>query len=334
MKPLFKETTQIGVVVNDLDATMKTYVEKYGIGPWQVYIFDKKNVEDLTIGGEAVDHSMKLAICDVGNTQWELIETLTDNTDYARFIKEHGEGIHHIAIGVDSVDDFYQFCEEKDLFHIQGGVWQAAEDTKFIYDYRETRDDLKLIAELHAPDPDIVMPEPLYVYPEGPMPSEPMFTDVLQVGIICKDLHATLMTYTEKYGIGPWNVYSFNKETVADLSIGGERQDYSMDLALAQVGTVQWELIQPLDDISDYAKFLREHGEGVHHVALETRDYEEAKEFCDKLGIKQIQYGYWGENFHYDYRDMRDDMKCIVELYGPEESFEWPEPVKVYSVPA
>ena len=332
MKPFFTRTTQIGIVVKDLKATMKTYVEKYGIGPWEVFKFSKENVADLQIGGKPADYSMVLAMCNIGNTQWELIEQISDNSDYAKFLKEHGEGIHHIAVGPDSKKEFYEFCESNNLKSIMKGDWLGANGTIFTYDYIDTIDDLKLIAELHAPDENFIGDAPLYTYPDGPMPREPVFTDVLQIGIICRDLDKTCKTYTEKYGLGPWKVYEFNNKTVQDLSVGGVRQDYAMDLALAQFGNVQWELIQPLDEISDYAKFLREQGEGVHHMALETKDYNEAKEFCDKLNIKQVQYGYWGSNFHYDYRDTRDDMKCIVELYGPEPSFEWPEPVRVYSV--
>ena len=37
--PVFTGTLQVAVVVPDLDAAMKTYVEGYGIGPWDVYEF-------------------------------------------------------------------------------------------------------------------------------------------------------------------------------------------------------------------------------------------------------------------------------------------------------
>lgn len=159
---------------------------------------------------------------------------------------------------------------------------------------------------------------------------KPVFTNLLQVGVVVKNLDETVKTYTDKYGIGPWKIYEFNKDTVADMSVGGKRMDYAMKLALANIGNVQWELIEPLDEISDYARFLREHGEGIHHVAMDTESYESALGFCDENDLKPLQYGYWGKNFHYDYRETRDDLKCIVELYGPEESFEWPEPVSVY----
>jgi methylmalonyl-CoA/ethylmalonyl-CoA epimerase len=46
-KPVFIETMQIGLVVRDLDATVRRYVYDYGIGPWQVHEFDPEDAEDL-----------------------------------------------------------------------------------------------------------------------------------------------------------------------------------------------------------------------------------------------------------------------------------------------
>jgi Glyoxalase/Bleomycin resistance protein/Dioxygenase superfamily len=39
---------------------------------------------------------------------------------------------------------------------------------------------------------------------------------------------------------------------------------------------VQWELIEPLDEESVYARFLAEEGEGVQHVAVATPDFDDA----------------------------------------------------------
>jgi methylmalonyl-CoA/ethylmalonyl-CoA epimerase len=38
---------------------------------------------------------------------------------------------------------------------------------------------------------------------------------------------------------------------------------------------VQWELIEPLDEESVYARFLAEKGGGVHYVAVATPDFDE-----------------------------------------------------------
>jgi methylmalonyl-CoA/ethylmalonyl-CoA epimerase len=37
---VFTETMQIGIVVRDLDAALRGYVDDYGIGPWQLQEFN------------------------------------------------------------------------------------------------------------------------------------------------------------------------------------------------------------------------------------------------------------------------------------------------------
>ena len=42
------------------------------------------------------------------------------------------------------------------------------------------------------------------------------------------------------------------------------------------VGQVMWELIEPLDDESVFARFLAEKGGGVHHIAVATPNFDGA----------------------------------------------------------
>jgi methylmalonyl-CoA/ethylmalonyl-CoA epimerase len=104
-EPVFTKTTQIGMVVRDLDATLRTFVDDYGIGPWEIYEFDSENAKDLCEGGQPVKRSWRLAITMVGQVMWELIEPLDDKSVYARFLAEKGEGVHHIAVATPSFDD-------------------------------------------------------------------------------------------------------------------------------------------------------------------------------------------------------------------------------------
>jgi hypothetical protein len=34
-EPVFDEAVQLGIVVRDLEATVRRYVDDYGIGPWE-----------------------------------------------------------------------------------------------------------------------------------------------------------------------------------------------------------------------------------------------------------------------------------------------------------
>ncbi|PLS08405.1 hypothetical protein [Neobacillus cucumis] len=53
MKPVFKQLLQIGIIVRDVDASVKHY-EELGMGPWDIsYMsYDKEPFEDLTFDGK------------------------------------------------------------------------------------------------------------------------------------------------------------------------------------------------------------------------------------------------------------------------------------------
>ena len=49
---------------------------------------------------------------------------------------------------------------------------------------------------------------------------EPVFTETVQVALVVRDLEASMRTYVDDYGIGPWEIYEFNPDTVAEMAQG------------------------------------------------------------------------------------------------------------------
>lgn len=56
-EPVFTETMQIGIVVRDLDAALRRYVDDFGIGPWQLVDFTLENRPDLREDGQPLKGS-------------------------------------------------------------------------------------------------------------------------------------------------------------------------------------------------------------------------------------------------------------------------------------
>jgi methylmalonyl-CoA/ethylmalonyl-CoA epimerase len=143
---------------------------------------------------------------------------------------------------------------------------------------------------------------------------EPAFSETLQVAIVVRDLEQAMRTYVHEYGIGPWAIYEFNPGTVRNLQQDGEPVETAWRLALAQVGHLQWELIEPLDDRSDYARFLAEHGEGVHHVGVAMPSYDDAVASVAQQGRSLVLSGeYNGVKFAY--LPTGDDLGVITEIF-------------------
>jgi hypothetical protein len=157
-KPAFTETIQIAIVVRDIEATMRTYVDEYGIGPWDVYEFNPDTVTDLRENGELVERSWRLALSKVGAMQWELIQPLDDESIYARFLAEKGEGVHHIGVAVESYADTIAALEEKGRRVVLGGKYGGID-----FAYLATDGDLGLITEIFSGAPgDDQKPDAVY----------------------------------------------------------------------------------------------------------------------------------------------------------------------------
>jgi methylmalonyl-CoA/ethylmalonyl-CoA epimerase len=156
----------------------------------------------------------------------------------------------------------------------------------------------------------------------------PAFTETLQIAVVVHDLEATMRTYVHEYGIGPWEIYEFNPSTVTEMVKDGAPAEYAMRLAVTMVGSVQWELIQPLDHSSMYAEFLAAKGEGLHHVGVGVAGYQEALDDMRGKGRTVLQGGvYNGVTFAYLSTD--EDLGVVTEI------FDWPpglvqEPDAVY----
>ena len=96
--PVITDLVQLCVVVHDLDATMKNYVELAGIGPWAVYDFGPPDVTKIFMRGKPTTFRVKLAISWTKDRMWEIIQPVEGHSPYQEFLDERGEGVHHALV--------------------------------------------------------------------------------------------------------------------------------------------------------------------------------------------------------------------------------------------
>jgi methylmalonyl-CoA epimerase len=80
----------IGIAVRSLEQALKFYRDTLGLRV--------AGIE--TIAGEKV----RVAMLPLGETRLELLEPTADDSVIAAFLEKRGEGIHHIALGVEQLD--------------------------------------------------------------------------------------------------------------------------------------------------------------------------------------------------------------------------------------
>ena len=79
----------IGIAVKDLQDTLNLYKK----------ILDNSEVQIEEVPTEKV----RVAMIPLGDTRIELLEPMSDESAIAKFIKEKGEGVHHIALAVEDI---------------------------------------------------------------------------------------------------------------------------------------------------------------------------------------------------------------------------------------
>lgn len=149
-------------------------------------------------------------------------------------------------------------------------------------------------------------------------PSSPPPAQVVQIGLIVRDLERSMDAYGRTLGWGPWNIYDCSAPFHHDVLFGGAPAASTMRIATTDVGGVQLELIQPTGGESTYTEFLERHGEGLHHMLLVREGDTTGGLLADLVsqGFEVTQEGgLGGGDCRYQYVDTRGELGTIVETF-------------------
>jgi catechol 2,3-dioxygenase-like lactoylglutathione lyase family enzyme len=93
---------QVGIVVNDMDTAIDYYCSVFGWGPFKVRDLEMKGA---IYKGRTVDCRFRIGSARQPGVEIELIQPLEGDTPYADFLREGGEGLHHLGVKVDDLDE-------------------------------------------------------------------------------------------------------------------------------------------------------------------------------------------------------------------------------------
>ncbi len=86
---MLKRIDHIGIAVYDLEAACK---------PFEALGLSVSHIQDVP------GRPVRAAFLRLGESELELLQPVSPGTDLARFLGEHGEGIHHICFEVDHIE--------------------------------------------------------------------------------------------------------------------------------------------------------------------------------------------------------------------------------------
>lgn len=107
------------------------------------------------------------------------------------------------------------------------------------------------------------------------------------IGIIVKDIEEAKERYSRLLGIKKW--YRLVSPAPITLLYKGEERKSNVTLYFGGKGSTKLELIETRGEPNIYTEFLKNHGEGIHHIMYNVKNLKKAISECEKEGLKVLQ---------------------------------------------
>ena len=149
--------------------------------------------------------------------------------------------------------------------------------------------------------------------------SNRLFNEVVQIGIVVNDAASTVRRYRELLGLNDWrfNEVDTTNGKGANFRNGEQPIEARALIAWMPLGNVELELIEPRDETSVYAEFLRDKGPGIHHVMFVTPDYDHCVKHMASRGVATLGSGEL-QNTRFQLFDTQAELGMICEIAAGE----------------
>ena len=155
---------------------------------------------------------------------------------------------------------------------------------------------------------------------------------ITQVSLAVRDLERTMELYWRAFGWRGWDVFEHKPPAHRNTELRGEPVEYTLKGAEVMVGSMNFELLEPVDGPSLWKEFIAERGEGIASIAVMFQTMEEGqavkREFRDR-GMPVTMKANIGEHIEYYYLDTQDRFGCLIES-GSGHATDFVKPVYVY----
>ena len=140
--------------------------------------------------------------------------------------------------------------------------------------------------------------------------------EIVQVGILVKDVVEAAKRLEKLIGIGPFEIL---EPDYRDLTYRGETGRFKIRVALARAGPVQIELMQPLYGETIYDEFAQRKGYGLHHMGIKTDNMEQSVKEMQEKDFRVIQSGN-RPGVKWAYLSTDDQTDVIFELLEKKQT--------------
>lgn len=113
-----------------------------------------------------------------------------------------------------------------------------------------------------------------------------------QIGIVVNSVDHFIEQFKSLFGISGFEVIDWPIQGIdPESTYYGNRAYWKMRTAFIALGSIQIEIVEPLEGRSIYKDFLEKNGPGLHHLRFTVTDFDEKVNCLQKTGIQMISSG-------------------------------------------
>jgi methylmalonyl-CoA/ethylmalonyl-CoA epimerase len=248
--------SHIGLVCENLEATLKNYEKLFGL----------KAVDLRNDQGKGFQLDARIMFA---NECWlHLVQNWNPDSRVNRFLKSHGEGLEHLALETDNIQADVDHLRKIGVPVYQDTIFKAADGFEaFVY----PEDGIGFTVEL-------IQSHTTSWKFEAAKLSNPNILGLQHIGVAVKDLDRAATRFEQLFGIKA-------TELRTDQHYGTQR-----DVAIYTGNDRLWlHLVQSEDEENRVTQFMNIYGEGLEHLCLEVGDIREAVKQVKAAGVPLYQ---------------------------------------------
>lgn len=277
MNQVFASVVQIGVIVADAAQTVKNLEHLLGWKP--SCSRETMRIPGRTYHGSEEDFACIMYFYPFERIELEIIQPLCGKSCWSDFLSRKGNGIHHLLFDLtDSAHAIDSLSRNGIEIEQRGRALPYGEHA--FWAYVDSQEKLGFTVELTNRSE---VPQPI-------MPTAPLqgsFSNVKGVSILVQNLDSSMQAYRKILGWqckgNPYRVYADRKRGKESSALCG-----AIEYALPNLDV---ELIRPAFGSCYASEQLKDDGEGICCLNLETRGYEDVQQLANE-GIFILEQGH------------------------------------------
>lgn len=277
----YRRVDQIVWVVQDLDQTWRQAQKLPFV---QMSDWTEVWLPASTFRGQPASGQLRVALGWFADTRTVWIQPLDGQNAFREFAQRHGSGIFSLMHRVKDeteLDKELERLASQGVSVLQEVSWQGSA-RKFRYVWLDTESQGKYVLGL------------FWASGEDPggesLPPSPQHR-IAQYAFVVRDLEP-VSAYWARLG---FPAMTYTQTPLRDRLYRGQPADFEMRLGWQRHGQVPYEWILSLRGPDIYREHLERHGEGVHHLAFQVDDMDQAIAEWEKAGFPVIMSGAWGQ---------------------------------------